>query len=176
MAEKKSTGQTLCPEIHKPFRTSSEKIYTPHGNNTEENTYGYDVNEYGQKILVKTGTKNTYEEIQSWKEETSIEHILTRLAQGDNSVIRPMGSFGDISEMPKSLIEAKRQIAKLENVWNELPLEVRNKYGNSIDRWEAEMGQDSWLINMGYVKPKSANDLIEDTKPDVPKTEPTDTK
>lgn len=125
-----------------------ERKRVPTGNGME-NTYGYERNAYGRKILVKTGERNQYEEIQASLEETKIENILARAAAGDNSVFRPNGIYSDTSIMPHNMIEAMQQIQDLENMWGGLPTDIRRKYNFSVDDFIARSGSEEWLKDMG---------------------------
>lgn len=146
---------------------------TPTGNGMQ-NEYGYDMNSKGQKVLVKTGEKNLYEEIQSYLEETKIENVLKRVAVGDMSDFRPQGIYQDVTEIPNNLIEARREMLKLENMWNKLPNETKAKYDFSVETFIAEAGKESWLVDMGYINPAADETTPELTDPveEIKKAEP----
>lgn len=136
-----------------PFRTaySGQKRTTcPTGKETKK-TYAYEINEKGQKELKVNGMQNVYEEIQAELEETKIENILKRVASGDMSDFRPTGIYQDITEIPNNLIEAKKEMQKLENFWNELPKEVKAKYNWSVDEFIANAGKETWLKDTGLI-------------------------
>lgn len=136
-----------------PFRTaySGQKRTTcPAGKETRE-TYAYEINEKGQKELKSNGTINVYEEIQAELEETKIENVLKRVAAGDMSDFRPTGIYQDITKIPNNLIEAKKEMQKLENVWNELPKETKAKYNWSVDEFISKAGEETWLVDMGLI-------------------------
>lgn len=139
-----------------PFRTaySKKERHISESGTGIEKTYGYDVNSIGQKILTETGEKNLYEEIQSYAEECKIENILKRAAVGDMSDFRANGIYQDISEIPNNLIAAKKEMVKLENMWNKLPGETKAKYGWSLDEFMSEAGKESWLIDTGFINTK----------------------
>ena len=129
-------------------------LFTPAGS-TEENVFQYEINKYGLKELVVTGTRKIQEEINSYREETEIENVLARCIAGDSSMLRPDGIYADVSKMPKNMIEARQAMQKLENTWNDLPLEIRNKYNNNLDQFIAEAGKESWMIDMGMLQEKT---------------------
>lgn len=144
MAEKKIPFRTAWGEGLTVFTNPGEQI---------EAEYGYEINAKGQKQLVKTGEKNTWEEIQSYLENTKIENVLKRVAVGDMSDFRPQGIYQDVSEIPNNLVEARREMQKLENMWAKLPKETKEKYENSVERFIAEAGKESWMIDMGFIQP-----------------------
>ena len=137
-----------------------DKVYVPSGSRYQD-TYGYEIDKFGQKVLVKTGETDLYAMIQESLEETKIENILKRVAIGDTSVMRPDGIYADISESPKSLIEARQQMQQLENLWNGLPIDTKRKYNMSVEDFIAKSGSESWLIDMGLLKKE---DTIETPK------------
>lgn len=116
-----------------------------------QDTYGYEINKYGIKELVKTGETDLYALIQESLEETKIENILKRVAMGDDTVIRPDGIYADTTEAPKNLIEARQQIQHLENVWNGLPIDTKRKYNMSVEDFIAKSGTEGWLVDMGLL-------------------------
>lgn len=139
-----------------PFKTAygeKERIHCNAGTGYQP-IFGYEIDSLGRKTLVKTGEKDLYTEIQSYKEEVSIESVLARVAVGDMSDFRPNGIYADISEIPNNLIEAKKEMQKLENMWNKLPTETKEKYGWSVETFIAEAGKESWLIDTGFLVPK----------------------
>lgn len=133
---------------------------TPNGSPIE-NEWGYEINNYGQKVLVKTGETNVYAKIQESLEETKIENILARAAMGDNSVFRPEGIYADLTEMPSNLLEARQAMQKLENTWNELPNEIKQKYNYDVDQFIGQSGSEEWLIDMGLLKKNAPAEAVE---------------
>lgn len=136
-----------------------------------QNEYGYKINAKGEKVLAKTGERNLNEEIQSYAEEVKIENILKKAAIGDMSDFREDGIYQDITNIPNNLIEAKKEIVKLENTWNKLPTEVKAKYNWSMDEFMAKSGEDAWMIDLGLKQPAEPEKvtLKEETKIEVPK-------
>lgn len=145
-----------------------ENLYTPSGTELE-NEYGYEINKKGQKVLVKTGETNLHEKIQSYAEETKIENIMRAAAAGDNSHFMANGIYADIAEMPKTLIEAKQQIQKLENLWNEVPQEIKNKYNNDVEEFIGASDTNQWLEDMGLI---GAEYIKEPEPPTAPELKP----
>lgn len=127
-----------------PFRYTP----TPSGKPIED-VYGYEIDSYGRKVLVKTGETDLYAKIQESLEETKIENILARAAIGDNSVFRPDGIYADLTEMPSNLIEARQSIQKMENLWAGIPNEIKAKYNYDVGEFIGKAGTDGWLKDMG---------------------------
>lgn len=147
--------------IFKTAYTGRERSTTECGSEIEE-VWGYEIDKFGRKVLVRTGTKNVYEEIQASLEETKIENILKRASMGDNTVFRPDGVYADLTQLPSNLIEARQAMQNLENVWNEVPNDIKAKYHYSVDEFIGASGSDTWLRDMG---------ILSDTKTEVTETE-----
>lgn len=150
----------MSQQIKERFRTpygERSRSHIPAGTFTEK-TYGYKVDSYGRKILSCTGERDSYQEIQASLEETKIENILARALAGDNSVFRPDGIYADVADMPKNLIEARESIVKLENLWQSVPTEIKNKYNNNVEEFIGASGSEQWLKDMGLI---GKNDQIE---------------
>lgn len=116
-----------------------------------ENEYGYEINKKGQRVLVKTGETNLHEKIQADLEECKIENILQATAQGDMTHFSATGIYADVAEMPKTLIEARQQINALENMWNTLPMEIKEHYNHDVEEFVGASGTDRWLEDMGII-------------------------
>ena len=83
---------------------NKEIFYTPCGENIIPTYEKQIIN--GIPELVKTGTKNIYDEIQVSKDECDIHKIMERCACGDFSGLRgDQPIYGDFSEANKSLNE-----------------------------------------------------------------------
>lgn len=148
------------------FRTAystSIRINCPSGSEMQ-NEYAYEINGKGQKQLVKTGETNRYQKIQEALEETKIENILKRVAAGDTSDFRPEGIYEDVSKIPNNLIEARKEMQKIENLWNRLDNEIKAKYNWSVDEFMAETGKAQWLVDAGFVTEQKT-----ETKTEPPK-------
>lgn len=162
---------------------SKVKFKTPYTNydrtiskagNRMRDEYEYDIDrKSGTKILVKKGETDIYEEIQQYAEDVKIENILKRVALGDMSDFRPDGIYADVTDIPTNLIEAQAHMVKVENIWNNVPIEIKDKYNHNLDEFIAAAGSEAWLIDMGYMNPKAepTPTLAEQTKVEVPSEE-----
>ena len=138
-----------------PFRTAYSawiKHTTPSGEGIIEE-YNYEYTKDNRKELVKTGETDLYKQIQSHHESTKIENILARVAVGDMSDFRANGIFADTTGLPTNLIDAQKNIQKVENFWDMQPREIKEKYKNDVNLFMADIGNESWLINTGLLNP-----------------------
>lgn len=123
---------------------------TPTGTELET-TYGYDIDKKGLKVLKENGTKNVYEKIQEYLEETKIENVIQKVVAGDTSILRPDAIYEDISEYPHSLMDAMNQIKALENTYDGLSQELKEKYP-TIQEFVMKSGSATWMEDMGYIQ------------------------
>ena len=136
-----------------PFRsllTAHERFYCPAGSR-DADTFEIQIDKKGHKSLKWVGTHDIYQDIQSYKEECSIENIIARAAAGDlNALNRTQGFYADITESPRDLAEAQRDILKLSNTFDALPAEIRAKFDNSKEVFVNEFGTEEFAKKMGW--------------------------
>lgn len=149
-----------------PFRTaySGQIRRTTETGRPTQDEYGYEIDKFGRKILVKTGETDLYAKIQECLEETKIENIIARVTTGDTSMLRPDGIYADLTELPNNLIEARQAMQNLENVWNDLDNEIKRKYNFNLDEFIGASGSDGWLRDMGLLKEEPKQDPIPEVK------------
>ena len=95
----------------------------------------------GVKSLVKTGIDNVYQSIQLDLESTKIENILHAAMMGDLNALKAReGSYCDATTMPKSLMEAQNLVLRMKTEFEKMPLEVKEKFNNSADKYVELMG------------------------------------
>lgn len=104
--------------------------------------YEYKVDEKGVKQLVKTDKKtNVYERIQADYDSTDINKLMLRFSLGDTSAIDVRsGEFIDVTEMPKTLAEVFDRAIQAEQLFNELPADLKTMFNNSPSEFFAMYG------------------------------------
>lgn len=143
------------------------KIFTPYGDekpkrmpnkpgNILEPQYKERYDENGNPYLEQVGEINTYEKIQSYKDEVDPMSILARYQAGDTTVMANPGWYIDTSKLPANYIEWRNLMNEQKEKFNALPLEIRNKFNNNFDNWAATAGEPEWLENMGIMVNQSA--------------------
>lgn len=152
------------------------KIFTPYGKerppkkashpgNRMEIEYRERYTETGHPYLVKTGERDNYAAIQSYKDECDINLILQRYAAGDTSMIRPGGQYIDATEIPTSYHEIFNVLQSQKEKFDLLPVEIKQKFDNSFEVWAATSGTEDWVNKMGLKK----NEPVKEVKQDEPK-------
>lgn len=105
--------------------------------------------EKGHPYLVKDGETDTYAIIQSHKEECDINLMLQRYAAGDTSMMRTDAKYIDTSNLPTTIHEYFNLMTAQREKFNALPLEIKQKFGNSFEEWASTSGTGEWLEKMG---------------------------
>lgn len=106
-------------------------------------TFKMHVDEDGKRELRKNGEYNLYAEIQSYKDSVSIDYILARFTNGDETALsRVQGIYGDFTEMPRTMAELQQRVIDAEALFNNLPLEMREQYNFSASEFFAQLDSD----------------------------------
>lgn len=123
--------------------------------------YSSVLNEDGTIELVPTAKDSIQEHINSFASQTDMHFILAQLKNGNTSVINraPM-MFGDFTDVPKSYAHALQMVIDGRAAFEALPLDVRNKFDNSFEKWFATAGSSDWISAMSFV---NSNSSIEDS-------------
>lgn len=108
-----------------------------------KDTYKMYVDEDGKRELRKSGEYNLYAEIQSYKDSVSIDYILARFMNGDESALsRAQGIYGDFTEVPRTLAELQQRVIDAEDLFNSLPLNIKEQYNFSASEFFAQLDSD----------------------------------
>lgn len=127
-----------------------------------KDTYKMHVDENGVRELKKSGEYNLYADIQSYKDSVSIDYILTKFVNGDETALsRVQGIYGDFTQMPTTLAELQQRVIDAENLFNSLPLDIRAQYNHSASEFFAQLDSDK--TKAIFAPPDSANQDVIDT-------------
>lgn len=116
-----------------------------------DKTYQVKIDKFGHKSLTCTGKTNRYEVIQSHKDECDIQNILTRASTDPSILNKRPGQYFDATNMPKTLAEFQQIYIDTVNEFNQLPLETRKLFNNSVEQYVAEYGSDDFNEKLGLV-------------------------
>lgn len=107
-------------------------ISSPTGDGTEVE-FSYQLID-GEKVLVETGKKNVYAEIQKDAQSCDLNYLIAQYENtGDDSWLnRKQSFFGEFVGMPTSPADCQNKLFEAERLFNSLPVEERNKYGNNL--------------------------------------------
>lgn len=143
-------------KIFTPYEDEKPKRKPNEPGNIMEPQYKERYDEEGRPYLEQVGEINTYEKIQSYKDEVDPMSILARYAAGDTTVMANPGWYIDTSKMPANYIEWRNMMNEQKEKFEALPLEIRNKFNNSFDQWAATAGEQEWIEKMGIMPKKTA--------------------
>lgn len=118
-------------------------------------TFRWRYDEKGNKYLEKDEEIDRDAEIQSYLEETKIENIIQR-ASFDPSIILggtlTEAQAVDYTNMPTTLAEAQNLMIDVQNAWNKLPREVKQKFDNDVDKFIHSYGSMEWASALGFTE------------------------
>lgn len=110
--------------------------------------------------LTETDQIDIKAEINSHASTCDMAYILSRLRQGDVSVVNVTpGVYGDFTQFPKSYAEMLQLVQSGEDAFAALPLDVRSKFDNDVSKWFASIGTDDWRSAMNIPKPVPTVDV-----------------
>lgn len=103
------------------------------------------LDENGVAHLVKIGSTDLNAVVQAQKESCMVYNILDRFQNGDFDALSvKKGFFGDATQFPSSLAEAHNLIVGIEAKFNQLPLKVREAFGNSSQIFAKKLQDGSY--------------------------------
>lgn len=121
-------------------------------------TYLWERNEKGEKVLRLDQTIDQQAEIDSYLEETKIENIIRRASIDPNMAARIAPNLGggiqDFTEAPQTLAELQNIMIRAEQIWDEVPKEIKLKFDNDVDKFVASFGTVEWAKNLGIYQEK----------------------
>lgn len=142
------------------FRETAEAWPTEAGENLRR-TYLWERNEKGEKVLKLDQTIDQQAEIDSYLEETKIENIIRRASIDPDIASRIAPDIGggiqDFTNTPHTLAELQNIMIRAEQIWDEVPKEIKIKFDNDVDKFIASFGTDEWAKNLGIYKEKQAD-------------------
>lgn len=112
------------------------------------------IDDTGHKVLKCVGETNRYQKIQAHKEECLIENILAKATMDPSILNQRNGQYFDATEMPKTLAEAQNKILEVKQEFEKLPVEVREKFGHSPERYVQLYGTKEWGEAVGLIQAK----------------------
>lgn len=127
-------------------------------------TYLWENNEKGEKVLKLDQVIDQQAEIDSYLEETKIENIIRRASIDPDIAARIAPDLGrgiqDFTEMPHTLAELQNIMMRAEQIWDEVPKEIKLKFDNDVDKFVASFGTVEWAKNLGIYGEKQADGKV----------------
>lgn len=136
-------------KIFKPYEDEKPEVHCNCCGNIMEPEYKERYDDNGHPYLEKVGEVNTYEKIQSYRDQCDVMAILSRYAAGDESALATPGYYIDTTKLPKTYTEYLNMMNEQREKFDMLPLEIRQKFGMNFQHWAATAGEAEWLEKMG---------------------------
>lgn len=136
-----------------------ERIFSDPGS-PEHITYAGHYDEKGRVVLEESGRENIYDFIQSHAESCDIHVLMKRYQNGDfDALSQKQGFYGDFLDFPKTYAEALNHMNEMERQFMALPVETREKFGNSFTEFLAASAEPDFLERLG-IKKDSASEPV----------------
>lgn len=139
---------------------SGQVRHTSMTGNGREPEYEYKVTDEGRE-LVKTGESDVYALIQSRLDETKIENIIKRATYDPTALgsqnWQTSETMTDISNAPTNYHEWYGRIKDAEAEFDKLPVEVKNKWENNVEKYIMAYGTEEWADKMGLKQDAQEN-------------------
>lgn len=114
----------------------------------------------GTITLRPVGKIDFHAYIQSFKEQTDIHYIVKKIANGDTSMLRFDGVYGDFTKYPKTLAEVLQLQIDSNKLFNSLPVEVKQKFSNDPNKFFAMSGSEEWFESISPVLGDDVKNMI----------------
>lgn len=122
--------------------------------------YAGHYDEKGRVVLEESGRENIYDFIQSHAESCDIHVLMKRYQNGDvDALSQKQGFYGDFLDFPKTYAEALNHMNEMERQFMALPVETREKFGNSFTEFLAASAEPDFLDRLG-IKKETASDPV----------------
>lgn len=129
-----------------------KRIYSESGDRFEP-IYQPQLMDDGTIELVEVGQRDLQEYIQSFEEDCKLESILRRYQLGDETALsKVQGVYMDTTEMPKTFRDVLDSVIKGKSMFEQLPIEIKQKYSNDFNQWFVDIGSENWMSAMGFEK------------------------
>lgn len=118
----------------------------------------------GKIELTPSGKINIQDYINSFRETCDINVIIRRLKNGDMSAMEAFKAspfYGDSTQFPKSYNEFLQVFINAQTEFANLPIDVKQKFGNDVNQFIAQIGQKEWFDKLGIAPEKAAADQNE---------------
>lgn len=143
-----------------------DRVFTDPGS-PEHITYAGHYDEKGRVVLEESGRENIYDFIQSHAESCDIHFLMKRYQNGDvEALSQKQGFYGDFLDFPKTYAEALNHMNEMERQFMALPVETREKFGNSFTEFLAASAEPDFLDRLGIKK-----ESVTEPDPDISQDE-----
>lgn len=104
------------------------------------------VDKAGNRTLITTGFDDLVEFVNLAAEGVTVKDLMRRAERGEDT-LHPdaVQSYVDLTNAPKSLLDAEMHIINARNEFDKLPLEIRQAYDNNLSKWLKSIDDGSFI-------------------------------
>lgn len=100
-------------------------------------------------VVVDKGEENLYAYINSFADSVDIHVLLARFMNGDKeALLQRAGAYIDISALPTNINEFIELARNAENLFNSLPIDVKESFNNNMMEFVSTIGDKEWIEKM----------------------------
>lgn len=130
--------------------------------------YSLEVDKKGRSDLKIVGRTNLYDLIQAERDSVDINNIIARYSAGDMSAIdRVRGMYIDATGMPSNYAELLNRKIQCEELFSQLPVDIKQQFDNSSDVFWSTCGDQHWLDVMGLSSVSDQSIVVDDVLKEV---------
>lgn len=147
------------------MRFFNNDIYSNPGDPIEI-IYSPVVSEDGTIGLEESGKINIQEEIDSYEESCALENVIKRYVNGDTTALNQhQAKYGDFTQFPKTYAEVLQLQIDSNNLFNSLPVDIKQKFDNDANKFFVMSGSDEWnKILSPLMKKETVEEKVEEIK------------
>lgn len=102
----------------------------------DKDTEGKKVGEHEEIVFKCVGSHSQSELVNSYRSTADIKEIFKRYISGDTSVLtKRVGEYLDTVGCPDNLLDAQLMLKNGELLWQKLPTDIKEKYGNNVEKF-----------------------------------------
>lgn len=127
-------------------------------------------NDRGEQCLVEVGKHNLYEEIQSYRQSTDLAYILSRLdPEQVNGIVSEdysamlSSDVLDVTQLPTNLGDMLNLSKRGEQLFNSLPVQVREEFNFSLHNFLREFGTQNFMERIQRLNDKMYSNVSRET-------------
>lgn len=117
----------------------------------------------GEVVLKENGVEDLWEKINAEADGCDMRHILNQIAMGDYSALDNQTEYIDMTQFPTDRRGLLDLFINVENTFNTLPPEVRQKFNNDYKQWYMSGDTEEWRDKMSpVIKTEEVKEEVQD--------------
>lgn len=148
------------------FRNKYErKVQTSEPGSGIRQVYAAEYDKQKNLKVVPKGKENLYAYINSFADSVNLHLLLARFQNGDKeALLQRAGAYIDISALPTNINEFIELSRNATNLFNTLPVEVKEKFNNNVVEFVSTIGDPDWNEKMSVSPADVKKDIVDTSK------------